>query len=249
MKRTLIVNADDCNLTRGVTKAILDCHDKGILTSTTFMVNLPLVPGCIEALIARPGLGVGIHLNVTLGKPIAPAEKVRSLLAEHGNFRKVHDQLARPPHAEDLILEYASQVGHFFELFGRKPTHLDTHHQVHDHPLFFEVLCKVAVKNKLPVRRSRCCDGKIKTTDFLFGNLTVEGYWRKEPLETILKNLPQGVSEIMCHPGKNDAALRAISSFTSGREAEWKLFRSPTLKEFVTRQGITLTHFGLCYTF
>lgn len=87
-----------------------------------------------------------------------------------------------------------------------------------------------------------------RSTDYLFGNLTVEGYWRPEPLQTILKNLPDGTSEIMCHPGENDAALRAISSFTSGREAEWKIFRSPALKDFVTRQGITLTHFGLCYT-
>jgi chitin disaccharide deacetylase len=246
MKRHLIVNADDCNLTPGVTQAILDCHDKGILTSTTFMINLPLEPSTVKSLQRRKNLGVGIHLNVTLGKPVSNPAEIRSLLSG-GTFRKVHDQTTKLPKAVELAREYQSQINRFKKAFGYLPTHLDTHHQVHDHPFFLEVLTKVASKNKLPLRRSRLTREAKRTTDFIFGNLTVEGYWRKEALETILENLPNGTSEMMCHPGKNDAALKAISSFTSGREAEYKLFSSPAVKAFTVRQGITLTHFGLCY--
>ena len=132
---------------------------------------------------------------------------------------------------------------------GRNPTHLDTHHQLHDHDFFFEVLKKVAVENRLPMRRSMSMRDPekargVRTTEHLFGNLTVEGYWRKIPLETILSGLPEGVSEIMCHPGIHDRDLESVSSFTSGREAEYRLFRAPELRRFVSSLGIGLTHFG-----
>ena len=42
MKKQLIVNADDGNLTGGVTRAILDAHDHGIVSSTTLFANMPL---------------------------------------------------------------------------------------------------------------------------------------------------------------------------------------------------------------
>ncbi len=253
MKRSLIVNADDCNLTPGVTKAILDCHDHGILTSTTFMINLPVETPTVRALLRRKKLGVGLHLNMTLGRPVSHPKQIRSLLSSEGRFRKLNEQLAKPPRAAEILTEYQNQIRVFRKIFGRLPTHLDTHHQIHDHPFFFQVLLDLALKNKLPVRRSSAFlsfgDDKVpcKTADYFFGNLTAEGYWRKEALETILKNLPEGVSEIMCHPGKNDRALKAISSFTQGREVEYQLFRASFFKQLVSRLGITLTHFGLCY--
>ena len=253
MKRLLIVNADDCNLTPGVTKAILDCHDRGILTSTTFMINLPVETPTVRALIKRKNLGVGLHLNMTLGQPVSHPKQIRSLLSSEGRFRKVHEQLAKPPRAGEILTEYQNQIRRFRKIFGRLPTHLDTHHQIHDRPFFFQLLLKTARKNGLPVRRSQQTltgiqKSSYKTTDYFFGNLTTEGYWRKEALETILKNLPEGVSEMMCHPGKNDASLKKISSFTAGREVEWHLFRAPFFKQLISRLGVTLTHFGLCYT-
>jgi hypothetical protein len=48
--RRLIVNADDFGLTAGVSRGILDAHRRGIVTSTTLLVNRPLTP----ALIALP---------------------------------------------------------------------------------------------------------------------------------------------------------------------------------------------------
>ena len=71
--RSLIVNADDYGLTAGVSRGILDAHRRGIVTSTTLLVNRPVDPALIEALKAS-GMGVGLHLNLTLGPPVAPAK-------------------------------------------------------------------------------------------------------------------------------------------------------------------------------
>ena len=295
MKRVLIVNADDCNLTAGVTHAILDCHDHGILTSTTFMANLPVQKETVRQILKRKNLGVGIHLNVTFGKPVSKPDKIKSLVDQNGLFLR-HSRMilqrSSPlgggnPRAcgspttpqggcfaeafgDDVAREYQSQIARFTEVFGKAPTHLDTHHQVHGHPFFLKVLVQIAEKNNLPMRRSMSFRSNfmssphgfrrgpasrqvksfgddialIRTTDFFFGNLSPAGYWTREPLEAILKNLPAGVSEIMCHPGRNDAALRQVSSFREGRQKEWHLFRSPSLRKIVDQTGIVLAHFG-----
>lgn len=281
MVRTLIVNADDCNLTSGVTQAILDCHDHGIVTSTTFMVNLPVDSQTTAGLLKRKKLGIGLHLNLTLGRPVSAPRKVPSLVDEDGNFRKypilsedkgglryrraaLHGTLKasainlaptkRLFSRKEVEIEYLAQIERFRKIFGRLPTHLDTHHQLHDHALFYTVLASVARRYRLPLRRSRMNlmrtekrDGPA-CPDYLFGNLSATAYWRKEPLLTLLLHLPQGTSEIMCHPGIPDRDLKAVSSFTVGREAEWKLFRSVSLRRFVERQRIRLSHYGLCYT-
>lgn len=249
MKRFLIVNADDCNLTPGVTRAILDCHDRGILTSTTFMINLPVKPETVKLVLARKNLGLGIHLNVTLGNPVSPLDDISSLLADGGKFKKVGEQLSRLPKASELAREYQNQINRFRKVLGRMPTHLDTHHQVHDQGFFYEVLKQVARVNNVPLRRSMEMRNpekakNVRTTDHFLGNLTVEGYWRPEALKTILQNLPEGTSEIMCHPGIHDRDLEAISSFTTGRVAEYRLFSSPSLRYLTSSLGIALTHFG-----
>ena len=284
MKRVLIVNADDCNLTSGVTQAILEGHDRGIVSSTTFLVNLAVEQKTVTAIRRRKKLGVGLHLNITLGRPVSTPGQVRSLIGKDRNFLKVGAALCGRPrnrhlgghpgpplrNSREIAVEYQNQILRFQKIFGRRPTHLDTHHQVHNHPLFFRVLAQVARRNRLPIRRStqhliarhpersegsrdpsvasRPQDDAVKTTDYLFGNLSPEGYWRPGPLEAILENLPEGISEVMCHPGKNDSDLAAISSFTAGRAAEWRLFRLPALRKLLREKGILLSHFGLCYT-
>ncbi len=260
MKRVLIVNADDCNLTPGVTHAILDCHDRGILTSTTFMANLPIQKETVRQLLKRKNLGVGVHLNVTFGKPVSKSPQIKSLLGPDGLFRPDLKTVGAPlvgarskagraqgpplPSAHELALEYQAQINRFTDAFDRKPTHLDTHHQVHNHSFFLKVLADVARKNGLPIRRSALKMTSVRTTGFIFGNLNPAGYWTREPLVTILQNLPAGVSEIMCHPGRHDRALEQVSSFREGRQKEWELFRSPFLRAILEQAGIVPAHFG-----
>ena len=67
--RTLIVNADDFGLTRGVSAGILAAHRHGIVTSTTVLVTAD--PDRAQLAAARDaGLGLGLHVNFTLGRPL-----------------------------------------------------------------------------------------------------------------------------------------------------------------------------------
>lgn len=251
MKR-LIVNADDCNLTRGVTEGILKAHEEGIVTSTTVLINLPLEEHTLRELKKRRGLGLGLHLNVTLGEPVNLPSEVSSLVRADGRFRRPNEYQEHPPAPKDLLREYEAQVRLFVKDFGRKPDHLDTHHHLHDFPVFFQVLAQVAKRWKLPIRRSHifqiATHGKLtrrlKTTDYLFGNLQVRYPWRWDPFLSLMEHLPEGTSEIACHPGFKDARLRKISSLVDSREVELNLLSSKRLRKEISRLGIELVRFS-----
>ena len=53
--RRLIVNADDYGLTAGVSRGILEAHRRGIVTSTTLLVNRPVDPALIGGLTVKVG--------------------------------------------------------------------------------------------------------------------------------------------------------------------------------------------------
>ena len=249
--RQLIVNADDCNLTGGVTRAILDCYEKGIVSSTSWMVNLPSNPEMVLQ-VAKSGLGVGVHLNVTSGKPVSNLEDIRSLISPEGAFKKKDDYLKSSPSPEELVHEYELQIALFKKQFGRAPTHLDTHHQVHDVPVFMQALAHVAREAKLPIRRSllmREADFKKKypgiiSPQSLIGDLGVHAFWTAEKLERSLSEMLPGITEVMCHPGIWDAELQRMTSMTVTREKEYAFFSSPHLKKVLERLSIRLINFS-----
>lgn len=249
ISRRLIINADDCNLTPGVTRGILRAHEQGIVTSTTVMMNLPLSQKTIRELKKRRGLGLGVHLNVTFGEPVSPKLAIRSLLKSEGIFKRPRDYFHKRPAVKEVAREYDAQVRLFEKRFGRKPDHLDTHHHLHDDPLFFEALARVAGRWKIPIRRSRIFQQSpvlqgIKTTDYLFGNLEAHFYWQRDSFLGIAENLPEGTSEIGCHPGYCDAELRRVSSLQEIREKEFNLFSDKRLRKTLSNLGLELIRFS-----
>lgn len=84
--KKLIVNADDFGMTEGNTLATIICHESGILTSTTLMVNMPYAREAARLALKHPDLGVGIHLVLTIGRPLI--EGAKSFTDENGNFRR-----------------------------------------------------------------------------------------------------------------------------------------------------------------
>jgi len=255
MSKQLIVNADDCNLTLGVTEKILRCHDQGIVSSTSLIVSLPVSEHIVEEIKKRQSLGVGLHLNITIGKPTLKHSEVESLIGHDLFFKWPDDYHAKKPDPEEVCREFENQIELFKKIFGKLPTHLDTHHQLHRGPFFLKIVAELAEKYHRPLRRPFFDHEKqralqtsnIPMTDHLFGQLDAAHYWKREALIQALNKIPEGISEIMCHPGKDDKDLRAVSSFSWGREEEAKLFASASLRKLIEKLGITLTHYGICY--
>jgi hopanoid biosynthesis associated protein HpnK len=147
MKR-LIVNADDFGFTRGVNAGIVRAYKTGIVTSTTIMANGEAFEDAIELAGANPGLGVGCHLSVVGGRPVAQRSEVRSLVDNDGalpaTLTKLMIRLARGSVSTDEIAnEFRSQLERVI-LAGIRPTHLDTHKHSHTHPQVMKALARAA---------------------------------------------------------------------------------------------------------
>src|SRR5512138_3882521 len=87
--KQLIVNADDYGRSPEISRGIREAHLHGVVTSTTCMMNIPTTADDVAIAIKEtPTLGMGVHLVLTMGKPILPREKVLTLVNENGNNRK-----------------------------------------------------------------------------------------------------------------------------------------------------------------
>ena len=84
--KNLIVNADDLGWTEGVNRGIVEAFHHGIVTSASLLANGAAFAGGVDSARSAPGLGVGVHLNLTDGPPVADPEAIKSLLNSAGQF-------------------------------------------------------------------------------------------------------------------------------------------------------------------
>ena len=221
--RTLIVNADDFGLTRGVSAGILAAHRHGIVTSTTVLVNGD--PDRRQLAEARDsGLGLGLHVNLTLGKPLT---RGRSLVGADGRFVRDPVRAAAAAEAREIRREVEAQI---------EPP-------VRDVVLDVARAAGVAVRSQDAAARERARSAGLRTPDHFFGEAGPGAYWSLAQTLARLRALPPGVSEFMAHPGLFDDDL-GYSRFGRQREIELAGLGGPAARGAAAALGIRLTHFG-----
>ena len=242
MPPALIVNADDFNLTEGVTRGTLKAHRHGIVTSTTVMVNLPGLEQSRDLASEFPRLGLGLHLNLTFGPPVLPPGRVRSLVDGGGRFVRDPARVGVVGDLAEIRAEWSAQAEQFETIFGRRPTHLDTHHHVHRHPRIFGVALDLAAGLGVPLRAltpemaERIRGRRLPAVDQAVGEVAPDAFWQAERLVRFLRGLPPGVTELMCHPGYADDAL-SVSSYCAQREVELRALCDLRVKDALAAPG------------
>jgi predicted glycoside hydrolase/deacetylase ChbG (UPF0249 family) len=260
----LIINADDFGMTEGINRAVADCHREGVVTSTTMLVNGGAVESARDVAAANPSLGVGLHLNLTTGAPSLPPANVGSLVDGDGLFPGANKALARLSlglvNREELEREIAAQV-EALRSMGLEPTHIDSHHHLHAHPVVGAAVARVcprlgiskargfrlrprnlkAAAVRLAAALTRGRDG-LKSPD-VFAGIEVMGERDvAEYLERALKKSGDSL-EYMCHPGYADEQLYRISTYNRLRQVELEALISPELALVIKRAGIELISF------
>ena len=247
--RHLVVNADDFGLTAGVSRGVLEAHRHGLVTSTTALVNLPPLPELDAEAAGCPGLGIGLHVNLTFGTPVSPTAKVPSLVDAEGRFPRDPLVVEARADTDEIRREAEAQIEAFARRFGRLPTHLDSHHHVHRLAPVAEPIMRVARAAHLPLRsqdpgfRDGLRRHGVRTPDHFVGGDGVDPYWTLERLFDTLTVLPLGVTELMCHPGHFDEAL-AYSRYGRQREVELETLVDAEARVTTARLDIRLCHFG-----
>jgi predicted glycoside hydrolase/deacetylase ChbG (UPF0249 family) len=243
--RRLIVNADDFGMSPGVSDGILAAARLGIVTSTTVLATAEIDPERVAA--ARDtGLGLGLHVNLTLGRPLTRGP---SLVDESGRFVRDARRAAARARVADVEREVEAQIERFHSLFKTAPGHLDSHHHVALHPPVREAVLAAARRLGVPVRsqdpaaRARARSAGLRTPDHFFGESGPDAYWTLDRTLAHLRALPGGVSEFMTHPGRFDTGI-AGSRYGRQREIELAALGSPAARAAACALGIDLCRFS-----
>ena len=85
--------------------------------------------------------------------------------------------------------------------------------------------------------------GELKTTDH-FAGFQITGTLKHSNLIETLEQLPEGLTEFMCHPGKLGPELRgAATRLKESREVELAALVSPEVRGTIERRGIELVNY------
>lgn len=249
MKR-LIVNADDFGRATGVNAGIVRAHREGIVTATTLMVAAPATEEAARLAHATPSLDIGVHLTLTYGRPVSDPSRVPSLVEPDGSFPRGPASVNGRPQRDEALIEYRAQYVRAAALVGRAPTHLDSHHWLHDEPALEWAIAELAIETGAAVRphddaqRERLRARGVRTVDHYRRDFQHEGHVDVATLEQILADLAEGLTELGCHPGEPDAELTRTSAYAALRVDELATLTDPRAKASVARHGIALADYG-----
>jgi chitin disaccharide deacetylase len=257
--RTLTVNADDFGFARDVNRGIVEAHQHGILTSTTLMADGRAFDDAVWLARENPSLDIGCHL-VLVGEPPFPATVAKLMQAVALKRIRIHEDLA-------------AQVRRILDA-GLRPTHLDTHKHTHLLPMVLDAVAQISEEFGIPwVRRPfdfpmrpGGIGWKKRATSRAFGvvrrrflrvlrqhgcrftdhfaGFQITGNYDAAALVSLIRALPEGSTEFMCHPGRCGEELRAASTrLKESREQELRALTSPEVRAALEEADVRLVGF------
>ncbi|WP_028273329.1 carbohydrate deacetylase [Atopococcus tabaci] len=255
----LIINADDFGYSKGINYGIMESHLNGAVTSTTMMANMPGLKHALRLMDELPDLGIGVHLSLTMGRPVI--DRVDQLVDEKGVFKSRKYYHTHTADLDQLYEEWKAQIEKLLRL-GVRLTHIDSHHYMHALKEHLAVTERLSEEYHLPVRTYQDARKRAERPS----NFPAEDFWNlfnyppmkdmthpykavEEQLMSILIQDAQhyrqyGLVEASCHPGYIDTEVYYQSSFHLPRMREVKILTSGSFKELLDRYGYELCHYG-----
>jgi predicted glycoside hydrolase/deacetylase ChbG (UPF0249 family) len=247
-RKRLIVNADDFGFTPDVNRGIFDAHRGGILTATTLMANGAAFDDAVRLARDAPSLDVGCHLVLISG---------RSLLPPYAPLPASVPELLRALAVRRIRVydELAAQVRKILAA-GIEPTHLDTHKHTHLAPPVLDAVARIAAEFKIrwvrrpfeiPMLRGRfrrvLAIHGCRTTDH-FAGFRMTGKFRAPELAQLIRELPEGLTEFMCHPGYcGDDLRQARTRLKESRARELEALLDSGVRAALVDAGVELVNY------
>ena len=267
-KRYLIIHADDAGMCHSENRGTIDSMVNGVVSSTSIMVPCPWFSEFAEWARENPDQDCGVHLTLNAEwkhyrwGPVAPREKVPSLVDENGFLWDNVGQVIKHVKVEEAAIELRAQIDRA-KAFGVPITHLDTHMgAVVSRPDLVELYVKLALEYDVPILALREIDEELAkeypalvqqqeqllalfkqrglpVLDHLaqfYGGDTYEE--RKENYLKCLRTLPAGTSQLIIHCGYDDAELRAVTNSASRRDGDRRVFSDAEVIDEIRKLGI-----------
>jgi len=232
-------------------------------------------------------MGVGVHLNLSDGKPVARTAEVPTLLNNAGEFSGGPEALlfrltAKSLELKHVEIEWSAQIEKVRRA-GIRPSHLDGHKHVQMLPGLFAIALRLAKKFAIDavrvsheastLRAALTGDGAststtikqgvqarglkflardaremaersgISSTDFFCG-IAQTGVLTKKGVLRLLESLPEGTTELMCHPGYADEQLRGTATrLQKSRQTELEILTDKDIRKSIAALGIRLINY------
>jgi predicted glycoside hydrolase/deacetylase ChbG (UPF0249 family) len=227
--RLVIVNADDFGRSAGINRGVIEAHERGIVTSASLMVRWPDAEGAVALWRMHAGLDLGLHVD--LGEWVHDGQRWSCTY-----------EVIPPNDASAVAAEVDDQLVRFRELTGADPTHIDSHQHVHRREPARSALLAVSRRLGVPLRELN--SPATYRGDF-FGHTRTGGTLPdaigEDALIALLASLPDGLTELGCHPAAN---ADTDSTYGEERVRELAALCQPAVWQAVTANGLRLSSFG-----
>ena len=265
--KKLVVNADDFGFTRDVNAGIVEAHVNGILTATTLMANGLAFDDAVRLAKDYPTLDVGVHLVLVQGKSLASglplpttvnelvSAIMRRRIRPYDELKPQIERIVRagigPTHLDThkhthLIPQVLDATAQLSEEFGvrwvRRPFDFPLSGGGHV-PWFVRLMsnCMGGLRGRFHSTLSR---RGCRVTDH-FAGFQMTGRFRTEELVSLLRRLPDGITEFMCHPGRCTDELRCMPTrLKESREEELKALIAPEVRAALAEKGVELVRYS-----
>jgi len=266
-RKQLVINADDFGFTTDVNEGIFEAHCYGILTAATIMANGDAFDHAAGLARQAPGLDVGCHLVLIGGRSLVDGaafpETIPQLLRAIATRRiRVYEELRaqvmriiqaglepthldthKHTHLAPPVLEAVARLGEEFGIpWVRRPMDFPSSAPRGAAPALKQLANAGMRVFREPFHRvleKHHC----RTTDH-FAGFRITGRLRTKELVNLIGAIPEGSTELMCHPGHCGDALRhAPTRLKESREDELAALTAPEVRFALKDAGIELVNY------
>lgn len=250
----VINNADDFGYSNAINYGIIDSYLHGVLTSTTLMPGMEGFDHAVSLAKQNPGLGIGVHLTLTCGKPVL--EGHQTLVDKNGLFKKLsfYKEEKTSVDQQEVYNEWKAQIDKVYQA-GITPTHLDSHHHIHTFKNNPKIVKRLAKEYGLPVRNSFHDASILVNENIKCNDILIDPWSRVRDFEksddkvnllvkeicSLLKEASKTnqIIEVMWHPAYLDAKIVLESGFAYPRIFETEAIKQTELMTYF-KENFTL---------
>lgn len=247
--RQLLVRGDDLGYSEAVTLGMISAYEKGLVNSMALMVNMPYTLEAVLLAKKHKGLCLGLHVNITNGKALAPKELIPSLIDENGVFissRIRRQQIANNEplfSSEEAYIEAEYQLKRYIEIVGELPEYIDFH--VLDVPELINAVVRIYKNYNI----KHCIYATTLPTTIYEQSMKQYDYYQKH--DNHFENMfiegdfciQEGLNILVTHPGFIDYDLFTTSSMIDERLKDYSLVTNAVLKTWLQEQNIEVISF------
>lgn len=252
----LIVTADDFGLHDAVNEAVERGYRDGVLRAASLMVAAPAVADAVARARQNPGLAVGLHLVLADGRAMLPAHRIPDLVDAQGMFNS--DMVRNGfrffflPHVRRQLADEIRAQFQAFAATGLRLDHVNAHKHFHLHPTILSLMLSIGrdyglrairlpsepgmgpwLRPWLALMRWRMDRAGIAHNDHVFG-LRHSGGMDETVMLDILRQLPEGLSEVYLHPASHGHLTDSMAEYRHADELAALL--SPRVRDAIAQR-------------